>query len=104
MLVFTSSHPPLMNLICLQTNLKEIFAGETLMFGGVRWGHTCIVRGNAVITCYFEPANIHSFPFIMTCYVFIKTTLQPDVSMHNGDYCKWTGVGRIRFLPEPTTL
>lgn len=24
--------PPLMNLICLQTNLKEIFAGETLMF------------------------------------------------------------------------
>lgn len=32
LLVFTSSHPPLMNLICLQTNLKEIFAGETLMF------------------------------------------------------------------------
>lgn len=32
MLVFTTSHPPLMNLICLQTNLKEIFAEEPLMF------------------------------------------------------------------------
>lgn len=30
--MFTFSHPPLMNLICLQTNLKEIFASETLMF------------------------------------------------------------------------
>lgn len=32
MLLFTFTHPPLMNLICLQTNLKEIFARETLMF------------------------------------------------------------------------
>lgn len=83
MLLFTCSHLPLMNLICLQTNLKEIFARETLMFVVLDGGHTCIVRGNSVIMCYFDPTNIHSFPFIMTCYVFIKTTLQPDVSMHN---------------------
>lgn len=30
--MFTSSHPLLINLICLQTNLKETFAAETLMF------------------------------------------------------------------------
>lgn len=40
----------------------------------------------------------------MTCYVFIKTTLQPDVSMHNGDYCKWPGVGQLQFLSEPPHL
>lgn len=52
--------------------------------------------------CYFDPANIHSFPFIMTCYVFIKTTPQPDVSMHNGDYCKRAPVsGQLGFLSEP---
>lgn len=28
-LLFTSSRPSLMNLICLQSNLEEIFAGET---------------------------------------------------------------------------
>lgn len=32
MFVFTSSHSSLINLICLQSNLQEIFAGETLMF------------------------------------------------------------------------
>lgn len=69
MLVFTSSHPSLMNLICLQSNLQEIFAGETWMFEGVRWGHTCVVRGNRVIMSYFDPINIHSFPFITSCYV-----------------------------------
>lgn len=70
-LLFTSSHPSLMNLICLQSNLQEIFAGETSVFEGARRGHTCVVRGNRVIMSYFDPINIHSFPFITTCYVFV---------------------------------
>lgn len=70
-LLFTSSHPSLMNLICLQSNLQEIFAGETSVFEGARRGHTCVVRGNRVIMSYFDPINIHSFPFITTCYVFL---------------------------------
>lgn len=71
MLLFTSSRPSLMNLICLQSNLQEIFAGETWVFEGVMRGHTCVVRGNHVIMSYFDPINIHSFPFITTCYAFI---------------------------------
>lgn len=31
-LLFASAHPPLMNLICLQVNLEEIFAGGTPVF------------------------------------------------------------------------
>lgn len=70
-LLFTSSRPSLMNLICLQSNLQEIFAGETWVFEGVMRGHTCVVGGNHVIMSYFDPINIHSFPFITTCYAFI---------------------------------
>lgn len=84
MLVFTSSHPFLMNGICLQSNLQEIFAGETPVFEGVRRGHTCLVRGNRVIMSCFDPINIHSFPFITTRYVFIQTAAQSDTGRHNG--------------------
>lgn len=90
----------LMNLICLQTNRKEIFAVQYLDVCGSRWGHTCIVRGNSAIMCYFEPADVHSFSFIMTCYVFIKTTPEPDVSLHNEDYCRWSGAQRLQLLGE----
>lgn len=59
MLLFTTSHPTVMNLICLQTNLKEIFAGETLMFVVLDGGIPVSSWGKSVIMCYFDPTNIH---------------------------------------------
>lgn len=71
MLVFTFSHPSLMNLICLQSNRQEIFACKTPVFEGVERGQTCLRRANCVTMRYFDPITIHSFTFITTCYVFI---------------------------------